>query len=234
MNVPWPGGAQADPAGLGFRFEERGAAAGVADPYAGMGIAANGPNLFVTNSRGEPSAAFRRTGTEKFADARASFDPALGVGFAGWGASFVDLANSGTPDLVLAAGAIPVKSLARDAEPVKVLAPASGSDVRDDERGRRRAPERARPRRRGRGQRRPDGDRDQHDRRQARPPPAERPVRTLARRRAVALLAGRGRHRHARGRADALAHGSGGQQLPLVGGPARPLRPRRRDDASLA
>ena len=25
-NVPWPGGAKADPAGLGFRFEERGAA----------------------------------------------------------------------------------------------------------------------------------------------------------------------------------------------------------------
>ncbi len=41
VNVPWPGGASADPAGLGFRFEERAAAAGVADPYAGMGVAAN-------------------------------------------------------------------------------------------------------------------------------------------------------------------------------------------------
>ena len=39
VNVPWPGGASADPAGLGFRFEERAAAAGVADPYAGMGVA---------------------------------------------------------------------------------------------------------------------------------------------------------------------------------------------------
>ena len=39
VNVPWPGGANADPAGLGFRFEERAAAAGVADPYAGMGVA---------------------------------------------------------------------------------------------------------------------------------------------------------------------------------------------------
>ncbi len=38
-NVPWPGGAAADPAGLGFRFEERGAAEAVADGYAGMGIA---------------------------------------------------------------------------------------------------------------------------------------------------------------------------------------------------
>lgn len=131
VNVPWPGGAQADPAGLGFRFEERGVQDGVADPYAGMGIAsrtgANGSvDLFVTNSRGERSAAFsgsKRPGST-FANARSVFDPALGTGFAGWGASWVDLANSGTPDLVLAAGAIPVTSLGGDAEPVRVLAPA--------------------------------------------------------------------------------------------------------------
>ncbi|MGH2936070.1 MAG: FG-GAP-like repeat-containing protein, partial [Gaiellaceae bacterium] len=127
VNVPWPGGAQADPAGLGFRFEERAAAAGVSDPYAGMGIASSGSDLFVTNSRGEPSAVYTRRASGTFANARPAFDPALGVGFAGWGASFVDLANSGTPDLVLTAGAIPVKNLARDAEPVKVLAPVAGS-----------------------------------------------------------------------------------------------------------
>ena len=125
VNVPWPGGAKADPAGLGFRFEDRGPALGVDDPYAGMGIASYGSDLFVTNSRGEPSAAFSRRASGTFANARPSFDPALGVGFAGWGASFVDLANSGTPDLVLTAGAIPVTSLARDAEPLKVLAPLS-------------------------------------------------------------------------------------------------------------
>ena len=39
-NVAWPGGPKADPAGLGFRFEERAASAGVADPNAGMGVAA--------------------------------------------------------------------------------------------------------------------------------------------------------------------------------------------------
>ena len=59
VNVPWPGGAKADPDGLGFRFEERGATAGVADPYAGMGVASSttatgGVDLFVTNSRNEP------------------------------------------------------------------------------------------------------------------------------------------------------------------------------------
>ena len=40
QNVAWPGGRKADPAGLGFRFEERAAGAGVADPNAGMGVAA--------------------------------------------------------------------------------------------------------------------------------------------------------------------------------------------------
>jgi hypothetical protein len=128
-NVRWPGGAKADPAGLGFRFEERGAAEGVADPFAGMGVAADNGialNLFVTNSRHEPSAAFRVLepgSVPAFADVRASTDPALGSAFAGWGASFVDLTNSGKLALVLTAGAIPVTSLADDAEPVRVLAP---------------------------------------------------------------------------------------------------------------
>jgi hypothetical protein len=128
-NVPWPGGAKADPAGLGFRFEERGAAEGVADPFAGMGVAADNGlalDLFVTNSRHEPSAAFRVLepgSVPAFANARASVDPALGSAFAGWGASFVDLTNSGKLALVLTAGAIPVTSLADDAEPVRVLAP---------------------------------------------------------------------------------------------------------------
>jgi Na+-translocating ferredoxin:NAD+ oxidoreductase RnfD subunit len=122
VDVPWPGGAKADPLGLGFRFEDRAAAEGVADPYAGMGIAADSGALVVTNSRGEPTAAYSKSGAA-FGDARTSFDPALGNAFAGWGVSFVDLANTGIPDLVLTSGAIPVTSLAKDAEPVKVLAP---------------------------------------------------------------------------------------------------------------
>ena len=47
--------------------------------------------------------------------------------FAGWGATWVDFANSGTPDLLLAAGAIPVTNLAADAEAVRVLAPVTGA-----------------------------------------------------------------------------------------------------------
>jgi hypothetical protein len=122
VHVPWPGGVKADPLGLGFRYEDRALAEGVADPYAGMGIAVDGGSLVVTNSRGEPTAAFRKAGAD-YTDARPSFDTALGDAFAGWGASFVDLANTGVPDLVVTAGAIPVTSLAKDAEPVKVLAP---------------------------------------------------------------------------------------------------------------
>jgi Na+-translocating ferredoxin:NAD+ oxidoreductase RnfD subunit len=134
VNVPWPGGAKADPAGLGFRFENRAAASGVADPYAGMGVAvdgaAGGPlDLFVTNSRREPSAAFARTTASSFSNARPDFDPALGTDFAGWGDSFVDLRNSGSPDLVLATGGIPVTSLRKDAGRVRVIAPLSGGQV---------------------------------------------------------------------------------------------------------
>jgi hypothetical protein len=132
VNTPWPGGANADPAGLGFRFEERASATGVADPYAGMGVATSvTPGgrlaLFVTNSRNEPSAAYVQSATGAFASARRRFDPALGTAFAGWGATWVDFDNSGTPALLLAAGAIPVTSLAADAETVRVLAPVGAS-----------------------------------------------------------------------------------------------------------
>jgi Na+-translocating ferredoxin:NAD+ oxidoreductase RnfD subunit len=134
VDVPWPGGAKADPAGLGFRFENRAAASGVADPYAGMGIAVDGGGagplrLLVTNSRNEPSAAFTRESAASFVNARPDFDPALGGGFVGWGDSFVDLANSGTSDLVLATSGIPVRSLQKDAGPLKVVAPLAGQQV---------------------------------------------------------------------------------------------------------
>ncbi len=89
--------------------------------------------------------------------------------------------------------------------------------------------------RRGRRERRPDGRRDQHDRRQARAPAPDGPERALARRRscpgsrpgAVVTVV-------APGRPAPDARGAGGEQLPLVGGPARPLRPRRRDHGPVA
>src|SRR6266498_975909 len=131
QNVAWPGGRKADPAGLGFRFEERAAIAGVADPNAGMGVAAAGFNgdgrtdLFISNSRGQGHAVY--TGRQplasgsSFEDVHAAFVPAFGKSFPGWGASWVDLDLDGDPDLVLANGGIPVTNLARNAQPIQVL-----------------------------------------------------------------------------------------------------------------
>ena len=65
-NEPWPGGVAADPAGLGFRLRDVAVLTGVADANAGMGIAVadydgNGlTDLFVSNSRGEGHAVYRR------------------------------------------------------------------------------------------------------------------------------------------------------------------------------
>jgi hypothetical protein len=130
-NVAWPGGKRADPAGLGFRFEERAASAGVADPNAGMGVAAGDfsgdglTDLFVSNSRGEGHAVYVGgrpvAAGSSFADVRAGFAPAFGQTFTGWGAAWVDLDLDTDLDLVLANGAIPVTSLTRSAEPIQVL-----------------------------------------------------------------------------------------------------------------
>ena len=134
-NVHWPGGAAADPEGLGFRFEERGTAEGVDDPYAGMGIASGDYNgdgrldLFVTNSRREPHAVYRHSmgsGTPAFHDGRSALRSAY-AGTAGWGASWVDLALNGRPDLVLANGDVPITSLAKDAAPIRVLSDLSAN-----------------------------------------------------------------------------------------------------------
>jgi hypothetical protein len=113
---------------LGFRLDERGEAAGVADRNAGMGIAAadaNGdgrPDLFVTNSHHQLHGVFRSRGSgSEFADARPDFAPAFDTTLAGWGVSWADLDLDGHLDLALANGAIPVTNLEQDAEPIKVL-----------------------------------------------------------------------------------------------------------------
>jgi hypothetical protein len=126
-NVAWPGGAKADPAGLGFRFEERAAAAGVADANAGMGVAEGDydgdtlPDLFVTNARRQAHGVFRSLpGGEELSDVRDDLGTKLS-GSTGWGVSWADLDLDGDLDLVLANGDIPVTDLAADAERLQVL-----------------------------------------------------------------------------------------------------------------
>jgi hypothetical protein len=126
-NVAWPGGAKADPARLGFRLEERAAAAGVADSGAGMGVAEGDydgdtlPDLFVTNARRQAHGVFRSLpGGEELSDVRDDLGPTLS-GSTGWGVSWADLDLDGDLDLVLANGDIPVTDLAADAERMQML-----------------------------------------------------------------------------------------------------------------
>jgi ASPIC and UnbV/FG-GAP-like repeat len=117
--------------GAGFRFVDAALREGVADPNAGMGIAAadysgdGRSDLFVSNSRGQTHAVYR-AGERGFSDARDEFVPAFGRNLTGWGDSWVDLNNDGRLDLVLANGEIPIKSLAADARPVQVLEQVPG------------------------------------------------------------------------------------------------------------
>ncbi len=129
-NVPWPGGADADPAGIGFRFEELAAKAGVADPNAGMGVAEGDfnddglPDLFVTNGRGQVHAAYTQQTSDlvdpSFADVRSDLGLPL-TGSVGWGVSWADLDLDTDLDLLIVNGDIPVTDLAADAQPVQAL-----------------------------------------------------------------------------------------------------------------
>ena len=129
-NVAWPGGVAADPVGLGFRFEERAAAAGVADPGAGMGVAVGDWNgdgrsdLFVSNSRRQGHALYRSNPPDlndpSFTDVRADAGIDLQRS-TGWGASWADLDHDTDLDLVMVNGHIPVTDLRRDAEPLQVF-----------------------------------------------------------------------------------------------------------------
>ncbi|MFL5953171.1 MAG: FG-GAP-like repeat-containing protein [Gaiellaceae bacterium] len=103
----------------------------VGDRNAGMGIAAadwtadGKQDLFVSNSRKQTNAVFE-SGPGAFSIVGSAFTKAFGGTFTGWGDSFVDLDNDGSPELVLASGAIPVTNLAKNAGPVRVLTRPNG------------------------------------------------------------------------------------------------------------
>jgi hypothetical protein len=136
VNVPLAGGAGRDPLGLGFRLEERATSVGIADPSAGMGIAAaeysgdGRSDLLVTNSHKQLHALFRSAAPAAakpvFADARADIASAFDTALAGWGASWIDLDNDANLDLVVANGAIPVTGLTKGAEPLQAFENLTG------------------------------------------------------------------------------------------------------------
>jgi hypothetical protein len=127
-NVEWPGGAKADPEGLGFRFEERAGPAGVADPGAGMGVSAGDydgdgrSDLIVTNGRGQVHGVFKSNPPDEndpsYTDVRAELGPDF-AGSVGWGVTWADLDLDTDLDLFVANGNIPVTDLAADGEPLE-------------------------------------------------------------------------------------------------------------------
>jgi hypothetical protein len=105
----------------GFHFVNVAARYGVADRNAGMGVATANGYLFVSNSRGQTHAVY-----DHWRDVRKSFANAFGTNLTGWGDSWIDLRNTGTPQLLLANGAIPVTSLKRDAAELQMIASVRG------------------------------------------------------------------------------------------------------------
>ena len=104
-NVAWPGGAAADPAGLGFRFDEVAGQAGVADPNAGMGVSVGDydgdgrPDLIVTNARGQTHAVYHAQASDlvspSFADVRQDVGIDLGSS-TGWGVTWTTSTSTPT------------------------------------------------------------------------------------------------------------------------------------------
>ena len=237
LNVPARGG-------LGFRLEERGAALGVADRNAGMGIAAadasgdGRPDLFVTNSHRQLHGVFRSRGAgADFADARPDFAQAFDTTLAGWGASWADLDLDGHLDLVFANGAIPVTNLDADAEPIKVLGSVDG-EIADVSAG---VGLGDGPFVNGRGLAAADYDNDGDLDVAVASIAGELvllrnsgAVRTLARGAAGRLFAGNEGHGDPPEWSPACQGGAGGGQLPVLRGSAHPLRPGHRDQGPSA
>lgn len=122
---------------LGFHFVDEAKQYGVDDRNAGMGVAEgddNGdgaPDLFITNSRGQPHAAYESKlthGELSYRPEMQKFGKALErKATVGWGDAFVDLNNDTTRDLILANGAVPVLNVKKDTEPMQVLQDLGGA-----------------------------------------------------------------------------------------------------------
>ncbi len=130
-NEPWPGGRQADPEGIGFRFEEVGGPAKVGDDNSGMGIAGGDYDsdgrfdLFVTNLGQQLHAVYLNQSTEGslfFRNATGEFGiKDIGVGWTGWGTTWADLDLDTDLDLMVVNGSVPVIDPPTDAQVAQVF-----------------------------------------------------------------------------------------------------------------
>ena len=217
VNVPWPGGVTSRSRGTRVPLRGPRRRRGYADPFAGMGIASTRApaGRSASSSRTRAASPRPRSGSAPPGRPRSrtrgpTFDPALGSGFAGWGASWVDLAELGQarsrPDGGRDPGHEPRHRMRsrcacspRLASALRLTRTASSANGAS-------AAERPGARSRRRRQRRSHGDRRQHDRRQARAA-ARRAGRaaTGSTSALVAVRAGRDRHRRAPERDEADA-----------------------------
>jgi|GEM_PF-305217 len=129
-NDPWPGGAEADPLGLGFRLTDVTSTADVGDSGSGMGVTGgdydgNGwPDLVITNWERELNAVYRNETGEQ-GDLAFQYSTfrlgmmGLGNGVTGWGVALADFDQDTDPDLLIANGRVPVTNLETDPEWVR-------------------------------------------------------------------------------------------------------------------
>lgn len=129
-NDLWPGGVEADPERLGFRFVDVTHQADVGDTGSGMGVASGDYDgdgrfdLFITNWERELNALYRNTTeaggpvTFQYSTFRIGLS-GLGNGMTGWGAHLVDLDNDTDRDLLIVNGRVPVTNLETDPELVR-------------------------------------------------------------------------------------------------------------------
>ncbi|MCH8337989.1 MAG: VCBS repeat-containing protein [Chloroflexi bacterium] len=129
-NEPWPGGSDADPTGIGFRFIDLVDSADVGDSGSGMGIAGGDYDgdglidLFVTNWDTEINALYRNESAQeghltfRYSTYRIGIR-GLGNNMTGWGASWLDLDQDTDLDLLVVNGHVPITDLSTDAQLVR-------------------------------------------------------------------------------------------------------------------
>jgi hypothetical protein len=125
-NVGWPGGQEADPEGVGFRFKEVAMAANVGDDNSGMGMSGGDYNndgwfdLIVTNLGEQLHSIYLNQSSEvglSFRDSTGELGiDNIGVGVTGWGTAWADLDSDSDLDLFVVNGSVPVIDPSVDAQ----------------------------------------------------------------------------------------------------------------------